>query len=137
MARFRLIKRIAALVLLVSFFLPLYQCTFQGESAGDPLLSYDISAFSAYSWPSVEITLAAFLFGWAAVLQMISFRRPTFEASRRTFALEVVLSLLAILGISWLIHWTQTIRYGAFVAYAAILAYLIAAIAGQARRAPP
>ena len=143
MARFRLIKRIAALVLVASFFLPLSQCSLPATDAETgtktaPGIAVDISGFSAYEWPSVESTIAAVLFGWAALIQLLSLRSPSLEANRVVFALEVALCVLTIAGISWLVYsWGQTIRYGALLAYAAALAYLGAAVAGRGATGHP
>jgi hypothetical protein len=137
MVRAQLVKRIAALLLVGSFFLPLSQCSLPATDAETgtktaPGLVIDISAFSAYKWPSVESTLVALLFGWAALIQLLSPGSPGFDASRGIFAVEVTLSLLTIGGVSWLVYsWGQTIRYGAVVAYAATIAYLFAAIASH------
>lgn len=137
MARVQLIKRIAALVLVASFFLPLSQCSLPAPDAETgtktaPGISVDISGFSAYEWPSVGSTIAAVLFGWAALIQLLSLRRPGLKSNRIVFALEVTLCLLTIAGISWVVYsWGQSIRYGALLAYAAVLAYLGAAIAGR------
>lgn len=137
MVRAQLVKRVAALILIGSFFLPLSQCSLPTTDAEMgtktlPGLVIDMSAFSAYKWPSVESTLVAVLFGWAALIQLLSLRSPGFDASRGIFAVEVALSLLTLGGVSWLVYsWGQTIRYGALVAYAATIAYLFAAIAGR------
>lgn len=143
MARVQLTKRIAALVLLASFFLPLSQCSLPATDAETgtknvPGFVIDMSGFSAYEWPSVGSTIAAALFGWAALIQLLSLRNPGFETSRAMLGLELTLSVLTIAGISWLIYsWGQTIRYGALVAYAAVLAYLFAAIAGRSAARHP
>jgi hypothetical protein len=137
MARAQLVKRVAALILISSFFLPLSQCSLSTTDTETgtktlPGMVIDMSAFSAYKWPSVESTLVAVLFGWAALIQLLSLRRPGLNASRWIFAVEVALSLLTVGGVTWLVYsWGQTVRYGAFVAYAATIAYLCAAIAGR------
>jgi hypothetical protein len=137
MARTRLIKRIAAFILAASFFLPLSQCTLPATDAETgtttfPGVVVDISGFSAYEWPSVGSSIAAVLFGWAALIQLLSLRSSGLYASRSVLALEITLSVLTIAGVSWLIYsWGQTIRYGALIAYAAVLTYLGAAIAGR------
>ena len=143
MARVQLIKRIAALVLVASFFLPLSQCSLPATDAETgtktlPGIAVDVSAFSAYEWPSVGSTVAAVLFGWAALIQLLSLRSPRLEPTRVVFALEVTLCVLTIAGISWLVYsWGQTIRYGALLAYAAVLAYLGAAFAGRSATGHP
>ena len=136
----RLIKRIAAFVLAASFFLPLSQCTLPATETETgtktfPGLVVDISGFSAYEWPSAGSSIAAVLFGWAAIVQLLALRVPGLDATRGFFALEIALSVLTIAGVSWLIYaGGQTIRYGALISYAAVLAYLGAAIA---RRGSP
>jgi len=136
-ARIRLIRRIAALVLVATFFLPLSQCSLPATDAESgtktvPGIAVDISGFSAYEWPSVGSTFAAVLFGWAALIQLLSLRSPGLESNRVVFALEVTLCVLTIAGVSWLVYsWGQTIRYGAVLAYAAVLAYLGATITGR------
>jgi len=122
------------------FFLPLSQCTLPATEAETgtktfPGLVVDISGFSAYEWPSAGSSIAAVLFGWAAIVQLLALRVPGLDASRGFFALEIALPVLTIAGVSWLIYaGGQAIRYGALISYAAVLAYLGAAIA---RRGSP
>jgi hypothetical protein len=105
MARIQLIKRVAALVLVASFFLPLSQCSLPATDAETgtktfPGMVVDISGFSAYEWPSLGSSIAAVLFGWAALIQLLALQRPGFESHRGVFALEVTLSVLTLAGIS-------------------------------------
>jgi hypothetical protein len=137
MARVQLTKRVAALLLLASFFLPLSQCSLPATDAETgtkavPGIAADVSGFSAYEWPSIGSTVAAALFGWAALIQLLSLRSPGLESNRAVFALELTLCVLTVAGISWVVYsWGQNIRYGAVLAYAAVLAYLAATIAGR------
>lgn len=136
MVRLPIIKRIAAVVLVVSFFLPLARCSLSTTDARTeklaPDISVDVSAFSAYKWPSVGSSIYTVLFGWAALIQLLALRSPGLEAKRGVLALEITLSVLTVAGISWVIYtWGQSIRYGALTAYAAVVAYMAAAIAGR------
>jgi hypothetical protein len=130
------IKRLAAIVLVVSFFLPLARCSLPTTDARTeklaPDIAVDISAYSAYEWPSAGSTIYSVLFGWAALIQILALRNPGLETRREVLALEITLSVLTIAGISWAIYtWGQSIRYGALMAYAAVIVYAAAAIGGR------
>ena len=131
------IKRIAAIALVVGFFLPLTRCsTFEIDHQTGRLvqgIAADVSAFNAYEWPSVGSTISLALFGWAALIQLLVLRRSSIESNSGVFAVEVILFMMTVAGISWIVYWGQGIRYGALICYAAIGAYLGAAIAGRRR----
>ena len=123
MSLISVIKRGSAILLLISFFLPLTQCTQILSSENSHVSSQAYSASSAYDWPSIGSSVALFLFSWPAIGQIIALRRQAYF-SLRVVAIEIVLSLLTLCGITWLVLWGSKIQYGAFIAYGATSAYL-------------
>jgi membrane protein implicated in regulation of membrane protease activity len=71
------------------------------------------------------------MFSWAAIIQLVSLRMPNFQFGRSAFALEIALAALTLLGVSWVIYWGHTIRYGAVVTYVGVFVYLLAAVASR------
>ncbi|WP_284321433.1 hypothetical protein [Dyella acidisoli] len=136
----KLMKRICAFLLAISFFLPLAQCSQKMEDASPPLA---VSASNAYEWPSLFSTVLLLLFFWplALVLWRAVMRRAP---SRRVCWIECGLSgatLVAIcwLVLSWRLSFGASIRYGAFVACGSILGYgamsLMEGIRGETKHA--
>jgi len=126
------IKRIAALVLAVSFFLPLSQCSDKREGAPQSHVQvYEITAFTAYKWPSFGSTIAVFLFFWPIALCSLESLGLAGFLAQHKLKVELVLTFLTLAGVVWLTLWGKSIRYGAFVAVGSILAYAAAAVAGN------
>jgi hypothetical protein len=112
-----MIRRGASLLLGISFFLPLTRCSGVG---GTPV---DIAGYSAYSWPSIGAMIACVVFFWPIAIHGFLLRYPDrFSAPRLRFA-ELVLCIFSAAGISWLVFWGHSVRYGAFVSYAAVAVY--------------
>jgi hypothetical protein len=87
-----------------------------------------ISAYSAYEWPSAASTIAVALFFWPISVQAFSIIRPRRLQGKKMVNAEIFLCLLTASGITWLIWWGDSIRFGAFVAYGAIVVYSISLI---------
>ena len=104
------VMRVAAVILALSFFLPLSSCS-----------NSDMSAYSAYDWPSIGSTIAAILFFWPLVAMIVISRNASF--SRSKILTELVLCIATLGGITWIVFWGQSIRYGAVVSYLAIVSY--------------
>lgn len=129
----RLIRRLAALALMVSFFLPLAQCT--RKDAQGVVATSELRAVSAYHWPSKEAAATLALFAWPALAQLAALRRR--QVPRHPWlalAGEVLLCALSAAWVGWLALWGHSLRYGAFVAWAALAAYLGAGLAPRLRR---
>jgi hypothetical protein len=136
-----LLKRIAALLLAVSFVLPLTQCS---QKVGDTGASVTVSASTAYDWPGALSTITLLLFFWPLAVQIWRFVAKVRAPSRRAAWIEFGLSLASLAGISCLVFLSSllwfgaTIRYGAFIAYLSALVYgavsFIEAIRGSPRR---
>ena len=124
MSLISVIKSGSSILLLVSFFLPLTQCTQKLSSENTQVSSQSYSASSAYDWPSIGSSVALFLFSWPALGQIIALRRQAYLSLRVVVAIEIALSLLTLCGITWLVLWGSKIQYGAFIAYGATSAYL-------------
>ncbi|GGC60254.1 hypothetical protein [Undibacterium terreum] len=130
-----IIKRVAALILMLSFFLPLSQCSSKyaeqrpgtesaaGTSAQtNNVTTTDISAYSVYPWPSVASIAVLLLFAWPAVLQLGLWLKPS-AGTRSWMLLELPLIALTLSFIAFLCGWGQGLRYGAFIASGAAVAY--------------
>jgi len=129
-----LVKRIASMVLCIAFFLPLSQCTPKEGIMETHSVPVTITAYSAYEWPSVASTIAATLFFWPILVQVLAFIRPPRLKSHRWAIAEISLCSLTGLGISWLLFWGDTLRFGVFVAYGAIIAYAGSSICDLLKR---
>ena len=117
MNRLMAAKRIAAITLALSFFLPLSSCT-----------NTDMSAYSAYEWPSIGSSIAVMLFFWPLVAVLVNLRNPQPTNAIRLLV-EVNLCIATLSGITWLLFWGQSIRYGAVIAYLSIIGYGYALVA--------
>lgn len=138
-----LIKRISALVLAASFFLPLTQCS---QKLGSSLPPDTMSAANAYEWPGIFSTFALLAFFWPLVIQFWRMMKGRRLPSRKVAWIEVALSGLSFVGISclvlpWFLEFGVSISYGAVLAWASTLAYgaisLIDALKGRPSRAGP
>ena len=87
----------------------------------------DIAAFSAFSVLSLGGITFASLFFWPLAAELGQLFRRT--RHRLVPFRALALCVLSVVGITWLVLWGQTIRYGAFVAYGSIAAYAIALVA--------
>jgi hypothetical protein len=123
MTLINLMKRGSAILLLISFFLPLSQCTKFDAHESSTAIYESYSAYSSYEWPSIGSSIALFLFSWPVIFQIIAFSRHTLVSPRITVILELFFSILTVCGISWLIYFGSRVQYGAFVAYGATIAY--------------
>ncbi|WP_284358211.1 hypothetical protein [Dyella nitratireducens] len=121
----QLLKRVSALLLAVSFFLPLTQCS---QKLGDTSPPVTVSASNAYEWPSLLSAVVLLLFFWPLVLQLWSAIKRIRITSRKASWIEFGLSILSLAGIAgialpWMLTFGASIRYGAFVASGSVLAY--------------
>jgi hypothetical protein len=122
------VRSIASLVLCIAFFLPISQCSPKMAITQAHPAPVQISAYSVYEWPSVASTIAVALFFWPISVQGFSIIRPRRLQGKKMVIAEVFLCLLTASGITWLIWWGDSIRFGAFVAYGAIVVYSISLI---------
>ena len=130
------IKRGSSILLLICFFLPLSQCKQIASPENPVVVSQTYSASSTYEWPSIGSSVALFLFSWPAIGQVIALRRQAYLSLRVVIVVEIVLSLLTLLGITWLVFWGSKIQYGAFIAYGATVAYLGATLWAHLSKRP-
>lgn len=125
------LKRVAALCLLISLFLPISQCTYAPnleDQNQNPqvLVKYP---YSAYSWPSIErvATYAAFL--WPMVFSIAG---AVWPRARERLALGV-LEFLFCIGSAWMLFVLTALgelKYGGYVAIGSLSAYFGATLIG-------
>ena len=120
------IKRLAAIFLLVAFFLPLSQCTVaeRPETKTTELEVIVTYAYSAHKWPSVNAlaTYAAFL--WPLTLSIASLVWPRLNQKWTIGIIELLLcagSAFILFGLTYF----GALRYGAYVAGGSIGLYFI------------
>lgn len=133
-----LLKRISALVLTASFFLPLTQCS---QKMGDTSSPEVMSASNAYEWPSLFSTICLLLFFWPLAFQLWRLMKRLSLPSRKVSWIEVGLSVLSLAGISWLaLPWNlylgASIRYGAYLAWGSAFLYGVMSFVEALRRNP-
>jgi len=122
----RLLKLISACALMASFFMPLSQCTHKDPTAVPQVQS----AVTSYEWPSAGSLVLLLMFGWPLAGQVLSIRRsqPPWQGLYLMVVAEVLLSAATLATILFLLLWGNEVRYGAFVAIAAVLSYLLLAV---------
>ncbi|MDN3575365.1 hypothetical protein QWZ03_01080 [Chitinimonas viridis] len=122
----RLLKLISAFALMASFFMPLSQCTQKGPAEGPHVQS----AATSYEWPSTGSLVLLLMFGWPLAGQVLSLRQrqPTWQRRYLTVMAEVLLSAATLATILFLLLWANEVRYGAYIAIAAVLSYLLLAV---------
>lgn len=120
-----LAKRIAAITLVISFFLPLSQCsvTPPPEKEHQEVKSEVVYAYSAYEWPSLGsfATLAAFVWPlWFA-----------FKGNKSPKMLVSGLELLLCTGTGFMLvalTYVGSWLFGAYIAVLAICTYFLATV---------
>jgi len=124
-----LVKRIAAAVLCVCFFLPIASCNpkaaLPGEVQAGPI---NIAAYSSYEWPSIGSALLTVAFFGPAALQLIILRNSAGSKTKRFAIVEIISSGFCLISVTWLLLWGGSVRYGAFIAYSMAGAYFYVAI---------
>jgi hypothetical protein len=143
------IKRVASLLLLLSFYLPLYSCqskppstakTIQSEqkvsvktpyptpdttsfSAHHKIPSYiEFSAYESLRWPSVESALTIIAFTWAVCFQLLLTFFQTLKNYRSIAILELLLCCGSASGITWYL-WHGLHIPGTAIEYGTYIAY--------------
>ena len=133
----RLAKRIATILLIASFFLPLTRCTsvVQVEEISEvvkkdrtPVVQYtDIHGYEtvAYKdWPIWALT-----FFWPLIFQIARLIAPSKSNTTTLIVVEALLLGFSAFQISYLIYISDGVRYGSYIAYTGILTYALALIA--------
>ncbi|MBV6324095.1 hypothetical protein [Duganella violaceipulchra] len=157
------LKRLAALILAVCFFLPLYSCSTQGKPPGvaraasapaaaapaavaphagspaPPTLPgrLEFSPYEAFSWGDTYSLAGLLVFFWPAVLQLAVVVAPT--AGVRAARAEPLLCLGSAAALAWLL-WRAHLLPGYQLEVGmplAALALLLYAVPRLARGAPP
>jgi hypothetical protein len=134
----KLVKRISAILLAVSFFLPLTQCS---QKVGDTSPPLTMSAKDAFELANPFSIMVFLLFFWPVALQLWRLVTGKRMPDRKASWIELALSVLTVAGISWLVFpwmwkYGASIRYGAFLAYASALAYGAVSLADGIRGSP-
>ncbi|WP_256646493.1 hypothetical protein [Thermomonas paludicola] len=142
-------KRIATLLLLASFFLPLSRCaslsnqpvsedgTTVVQGDGTTLVEkeyFDVHGYDLVSLKDWPLWLLAFT--WPLMFQVLALTARQKANSKPIMLLEALLLVFSAFQISYLIYNSDAIRYGALVAYSGLFAY-IAALVMQLRSATP
>ena len=130
------VRRGAAAALAVCFFLPIANCP-RVERTGTTISNHgsgDIAPYSAYDWPSIGAAVTLVAFVWPIAFEL----GRLFQRRRATLSLvaSLVMSGLSAALVAWIVMWSRSIRYGAFVAYAAIAGYIVAIVASYRARTP-
>ena len=97
MTLINLLKRGSAILLLISFFLPLSQCTKIDAHENSTPIYESYSAYSFYEWPSIDSSIALLLFSWPVIGQLIALSRRLLISPRIVAAIE----LLLLIRLSW------------------------------------
>jgi hypothetical protein len=118
------IKRISAVLLAVSFFLPLAQCS---QKVGEKSAPVTVTASNTYEGLTLLSILFLVVFFWPLALQLWRTIKRVRVTTRNASWMEFGLSVLSLAGVTWLVvpplNAGASVRYGAFVAYASLLAY--------------
>jgi hypothetical protein len=121
-------KRMAAILLLLAFFLPLSQCTVEQQTpdgkAVEPT-TVVTSAYSSHEWPSADALATYGSFLWPLMLAVASLIWPALSKRAAIGVLELLLCAGSAYVLLTLIYFGD-IRYGAYVAAGAIGTYFIA-----------
>jgi hypothetical protein len=67
--------------------------------------------------------IACVVFFWPIAIHGFLAEHPGRVSPSRLRFTELVLCIFSAAGISWLVFWGQSVRYGAFVSYAAVVVY--------------
>ena len=121
------IKRLAAIFLLVAFFLPLSQCTVEERNPETKATELKVIVNYAYSgngWPSADTlpTYAAFL--WPLALSLASLVWPSLNQKWTIGVLELLLCAGSGFMLFALTYF-GTLRYGVYVAGGSIGLYFV------------
>lgn len=130
------VKRIAAIVLLLAFFLPLSQCSvMEKQSPGKASVpSVEVTyAYATYDeeFPTPVLAYVGFL--WPLGFSIAGLLRPPLMRRRGAALSEMVLCVGSGYVLYVLASWGET-RYGAYVAATAIGLYFVSASADVAIR---
>lgn len=136
----RILKRVAAVLILISFFLPLSRCTRATEHADDAgkvatstVEHTDYSAMSIVE-PELGGVIILFLFVWPLFLQLVlASRFQHFERSYLVLVGEIIL-LTATCMVAFQLASMGEIRYGAIVFAVAAVVYGSTTLFGLGRR---
>jgi hypothetical protein len=130
------VKRIAAMVLLVAFFLPLAQCTVMTTKPGkvsEPVVDVTY-AYATYDeeFPTPVLAYVGFL--WPLAFAIAGLLRPKLLRHRGVALIEMTLCVGSAYVLYMLVTLGGDIRYGAYVAATAIGLYFVSASADVAIR---
>jgi hypothetical protein len=125
-----IIKRIAAVILMVAFFLPLSQCRAPTPPTNDAQeLKMEVTyAYSAYQWPGAESFAAFFAFFWPVMF--------SFLGRVKSKLLINSIELLLCVGTGFMLFaltYMGSLLLGAYVAIALLVVYSLAT-ANQIRK---
>lgn len=136
----RLLRRIAALLILACLVLPMSRCTNatqQADAQGRRVTTTQVEDIVPYEFLDDSASSAAWmlLFTWPLLSQCLLAWRPRIEGRRIYLGLEALLVLpTAWLGYA-LATLGQELRYGAFVLAVSLATYLVVTL-GMLRRPP-
>ena len=116
-----LLKRVAAIILMAAFFLPLSQCSGTDSETGVTKV-YVTYAYSA-DWPSVNPLTAAAAFTWPLALSIATLVWPRLNQKWPIGIIELVLCAGSALVLVVLIAFCDKVLYGTYVAGGSIGLY--------------
>jgi hypothetical protein len=124
------VKRLAAVVLLIALFLPLSQCS---KHEWDPQtkaskITVTVKYAYAVSEPVVDAAAAYGAFLWPALFACAFLLWPSLNHMWTVAMLEVVLCLASAYELVHLVYYHDLLLYGTYVTAGAIGAYLIAVL---------
>jgi hypothetical protein len=145
-----LLKRLAAILIMASLFMPLTQCTVSAteyinddgtavvKSDGSPRVDYQYMDLKPFEFISLrwDGLLLLFAFVWPILFQIFVLFAKTKPDNRWVQAIESLLIVLTAVQISYWVYCGDGARYGAYVAYSGLAIYLSALIV-HLRRAKP
>jgi len=122
------IKRVAALFLLVAFFLPLSQCTVEVPTSETRAIERQVIVTYAYSrdkWPSVDALAIYVTFLWPLLFAVASLISPSVSGKLAIGIVEILLCVGSGFMLFTLTY-IGMLKYGAYVAMGSIGVYFIA-----------
>ncbi|MFL6658876.1 MAG: hypothetical protein ACJ8GW_12440 [Massilia sp.] len=130
------LQRLASLILCVCFFLPMSSCTkkevlLDAAPSAAKITNVDVVDIIPAAWlerPSFGNALSLLIFFWPAAVQLLRIGRRSNMRAPRWLALQLLLALGTIAGVTQMAMTGDRIRYGALMAYAAISIYLAATL---------
>ncbi len=123
------LKKIASILIMLAFFMPLSKCSTQLYQEGEEQrISETITyAYSAYEWPSIESTAVLLAFFWPLLLLLASARM---SGLNNNFIINIGEILFSVGSVIIIIRATflSELLYGAYIVLAALITYFMVTV---------